>query len=127
MFRKVNLQSLNNFKKKNTEKQPTNSISEQRISVIPIQSNSGPKIHDIPKFKTQKTTRIFHSSQSKRNFSVKNLFTNDKTEDGKLIYEDFYINNFKKKPSLFNVKSRKFLPFEQESVNISVFSKYCYI
>jgi len=118
--------TIYNFKNKDSENLWT-FPREQKISVFPITATNNfsrplTKIHEMHhpiKIKNPKN-RVVLSSQSKRCFSVKNLFQNSKKEEI-TADSDYFFHNFKKKPSLFDFKHKKEEFLDQESNDISVF------
>lgn len=115
--------TIYNFKKRD----PDNAWAlplEPKLSVFPIPepnmySKFPGKIHEMHnnhqiKVKKPQTKRVVLSSQSKRSYSVKNLLQN---EEGNMDAE-FFFNNFKKKPSLVDFKTRKATELEQNDISV---------
>ena len=131
MFRVVNLQNLNSKYRTNQNKFPNVPIQQNPVFPFPNKFTKPPtsldtnKIHNIHnnviKIKTNKPKRVLQSSQTKRSFSVKNLFDNNNQFFQNSSENEYFFHNFKKKPSLFDQKPKKNELFEEESVNISVY------
>ena len=119
--------TIYNFKKSNSDNAWALPL-EPKLSVFPIPepniySKFPGKIHEMHnnhpiKIKKQQTKRVVLSSQSKRSYSVKNLFPNEGKEEENMPDADFFFHNFKKKPSLMDFKTRKTTELEQNDISV---------
>lgn len=110
MFRIVNFNPTNSKAKKP-------SFQNNCVNVFPMTKNLQTKKNTQNNYLAK---RIIHSSQTRRSYSMRNLFQNNRFENSKEPLEkDFFYRNFKKKNNIFEPKP-KTKDFDSDS-DISVF------